>query len=306
MEHYALSLQCSSILSPFSYASKSYENKKIHVRFNQTTLCFPQCTINHNLTRSISHANCMSSNSFSVPNSKNIETSDNNILRGINGVSIVLGCILGMFNFNSKMMNSKFNNAYAINPNVESFSGGERSFNSLWNSMNAELIESEIKFNSPPTVDNKKKHALYLRKCGKKDKVEEKLNELKSEYIKSKDEYSAIERSVRLSLMELLLIQGHFDEARKFLDEEIDILVNPKRRKIDLEKKISKLLDIYNNKSDEIEAHHDKQAIADIIFYKAIIHIMLKDKEAAKWWEAFAKTLTKEPLTKETHFPWSI
>ncbi|CAK8578184.1 unnamed protein product [Lathyrus sativus] len=305
MEHYALTLQCSPILSPLSYSSKSYENRKFHLRLNQTTLCIPRVTTSHNVTRSISHANCMH-NSFSVPNSKTIEKSDNNILRGINGVSIVLGCILGMFNFNSKMMNSKFNTAYAIiDPNVEPLSGGASSFGSLWNSMNAELIDSDIKFNSPPTPDNRKKHALYLRKTGKRDKVEEKLNELRTEYMNSKDEYSTIyiERSVRSSFMELLLIQGHFEEARKLLDDEIDNLVNPKRSKVKSEKKINQLLDIYNKE----KVDHDKQAIADIIFYKAIIHIMLKDNnEAAKWWEAFAKTLPKEAPNKEIHFPWSM
>lgn len=304
MEHYALSLQCSPILSPLSHGSKSYENRKFHLRLNQTTLCFPRVTTSHNVTRSISHANCMD-NSFSVPNSKTIERSDNNILRGINGVSIVLGCILGMFNFNSKMMNSKFNNAYAIDfSKGVSFHGGEFSFDSMWNSMNAEL-QSNIKLdNSNPSVDNKKKYALSLRKRGKKDEVLPILEDLENEYMKSKKQ-GDIERSIRLSFMELLLIQGNFDEARIQLDEEIENLiyqeienivskrffhVSKKKVNLEVEDKIRKLLDIYNKEN----TNHDKQSIADIIFYKAIIHTMLKDtNEAAKWWEAFAKTLSK-------------
>lgn len=56
------------------------------------------------------------------------------------------------------MMNSKFNNAYAAIDFSKGVSihGGEYSFDSMWNSMNAEL-ESNIKLDdSNPSVDNKK------------------------------------------------------------------------------------------------------------------------------------------------------
>lgn len=52
------------------------------------------------------------------------------------------------------------------------------------------------------------KYALSLRKRGKKDEVLPILEDLENEYMKSK-KHGDIERSIRLSFMELLLIQVH-------------------------------------------------------------------------------------------------
>lgn len=284
MEHYAIRLRCSPLPSPplhLSYGSKRYENatargSKFNLKFNHAALDFPQFTTNNQFARSFKHANCMVNNSFSVPNSKNIEGSENKISRGMSRVSLVLGCILGIINF-SGMMNPKISMALPFDPNkTMMIAGGENSFDSLWKTVNAEGIES---------VDNKKMHVVDM------------LKDLRTEYNNCKDDPER-ERSLRRPLIELLLIQGNFHEA----DDEIDKHIYPKLVgntkffrgtviKINYEEKIDKLLKKYrNDKTFDFE----KQSIADIFLYKAIIHTKLKDKEAAKWWEAFAKTLTDE------------
>jgi hypothetical protein len=161
MEHYAIHLRCSPIPS-FSYSSKRYENaiareSKFNLKFNHATFCHPQFTTSHKVTRSISHTNCMINN-FSVPNSKNSEGSDNKILRGINGASLVLCCILGIFNFSSMMMNSKFNMAYAIGPPI--LVGGEISFDSMWKTINADAVGSNHKYNPSVAAPDEKKANL--------------------------------------------------------------------------------------------------------------------------------------------------
>jgi hypothetical protein len=169
MEHYAIHLRCSPIPS-LSYSSKRYENaiareSKFNLKFNHATFCHPQFTTSHKVTRSISHTNCMINN-FSVPNSKNSEGSDNKILRGINGASLVLCCILGIFNFSSMMMNSKFNMAYAATfdfPQTIITAGGENSFDSMWKTITADPVESNTyKHNPQDASSDEKKVNNYL------------------------------------------------------------------------------------------------------------------------------------------------
>lgn len=159
MEHYAIHLPSPPI--HLSYSSKRYEDtiargSKFNLKFNHATLSFPQFTTSHQFSRSFRHANCIINNSFSVPNSKNIEGSDNKILRGMSGLSLVLGCILGIFNFSS-MMNSKFNMAYAFDLPKMILAGGENSFDSLWKTINVEGVETNPKFDPhQASVDDKK------------------------------------------------------------------------------------------------------------------------------------------------------
>jgi len=161
MEQYAIRLRCSPIPSPplhLSYGSKRYEDanargNKFHLKFNHATLSFPQFTTSHQFARSFKHADCMINNSFSVPNPKNIESSENKISRGMSGVSLVLGCILGIINF-SGMMNSKNSMACAFD---RSTIAGVNSFESLWNTINAEGVELIPKLDpKEPLVDKKK------------------------------------------------------------------------------------------------------------------------------------------------------
>ncbi|CAJ2677899.1 unnamed protein product [Trifolium pratense] len=299
MEHYAIHLS-SSPIPTLSYSSKRYENSitrgsKFNLKFNHATYFQPQFTTSHKVTHSISHVNCMINN-FSMPNSKNSEGSDNKILRGINGTSLVLGCILGMFNFSSMMMNSKFNMAYAAHfPPKMILVGGEISFDSMWKTINADAMESDPGEDSP---DNKKMHALYLRKCGKKHAIENMVKELKEDYKKYKDDPDT-EYYVRKALIELLLIQGNFEDVRTLLDQEIDNHLRKdskmpflgSMKKENFEKKIDKLYKIYDKIDEDGPEKQSKQSIADIFLFEAILHTKLRDEEAAKWWQAFAKTL---------------
>lgn len=86
-------------------------------------------------------------NSFLSEPSKNIKegstTSDNyKSLRGVTGVSLVLACILGLFNFSSSSkMNPKFNMAYASPPPPPPpiiIAGGEVAVESLFKLINVE------------------------------------------------------------------------------------------------------------------------------------------------------------------------
>ncbi|PNY17681.1 hypothetical protein L195_g014429 [Trifolium pratense] len=73
----------------------------------------------------------------------------------------------------------------------------------MWKTINADAMESDPGEDSP---DNKKMHALYLRKCGKKHAIENMVKELKEDYKKYKDDPDT-EYYVRKALVELLLIQ---------------------------------------------------------------------------------------------------
>jgi hypothetical protein len=170
MEHYAIHLRCSPIPSLSYYSSKRYEvanarGSKFNLKFNHATFCHPEFTTSHKVARSISHTNCMINN-FSMPNSKNSEGSDNKILRGINGASLVLCCILGIFNFSSMMMNSKFNMAYAATfdfPQTIITAGGENSFDSMWKMINADGVGSNHKYDpSDASADQKKANFIFF------------------------------------------------------------------------------------------------------------------------------------------------
>ncbi|WJX46794.1 hypothetical protein P8452_33556 [Trifolium repens] len=301
MEHYAIHLRCSPIPS-LSYSTKRYEDaitrgSKFNLKFNHATIFHPQFTTSHKVARSISHTNCMI-NSFSVPNSKNSEGNDNKILRGINGASLIFCCILGMFNFSSMMMNYKFNMAYATEfPRpIRIVVGGENSFDSMWKTITADPVESNTYKHNPQDAssDEKKMHALYLRKRGDKDAIKNMVDELTKDLEKFKD-FPDREFFARRALIELLLIQEscheeNYCDARKLLDEKIDEYIStyPNPKTVKHEEKSTKLTNIYAGMDD---MDPEKQSMADIFLFKAILHTKLKDKEAAKWWEAFAKTL---------------
>lgn len=84
-------------------------------------------------TRSFHHANCMPDRLFSVPSKNDGESDNSKVLRGMTGISLVLACVLGLFNFNSKM-NPMFKAAYAST----SFPGGMAALQSLLQTINAE------------------------------------------------------------------------------------------------------------------------------------------------------------------------
>lgn len=157
---YAIGLRCYPLPNPpsrLSFGSKGYEDargSRFGHRFNHATLCLTRISTSHPVARPFRHGNC-TLNSFSMP-SKNIEEkSDNKILRGVTRVSLVLSCILGLFNFSSKM-NPKLNTAYAFQPII---AGGEVAFESLWRKT---IKGGSIDPKSHPSFDANKVFFLLL------------------------------------------------------------------------------------------------------------------------------------------------
>lgn len=97
---------------PFPYSSKGFQSAAsigFHLRLNHATpLSAPQFSATrHQVTRSVWHANCTFER-FSQPTQK--EERGSEILRGVTGASLVLACVLGLFNFK---MNPKLTTAHA-------------------------------------------------------------------------------------------------------------------------------------------------------------------------------------------------
>lgn len=139
---------------PFPYGSKGLQAarpSRFHLKFNHATPFYvPQfSTTTHPVTRSIKHATCMLER-FSVP-SENERKSGNKILRGVTAVSLVLACVLGLFNFRGKM-NPKFNTAYASQRSYDLFkvdADGRSALGSLLEIMSKP--ESSIDRNQTPS-----------------------------------------------------------------------------------------------------------------------------------------------------------
>jgi len=97
---------------PFPYSSKGFQgagSTRFHLRFNHAKpLCAPQfSSTRHPVTRSVGHANCILGR-FSQPSQN--EGRGSKFLRGVTGASLVLACVLGLFNFK---MNPKLTTAHA-------------------------------------------------------------------------------------------------------------------------------------------------------------------------------------------------
>lgn len=145
---------------PFPYSSKGFQSAgsiRFHLRLNHaTSLCAPQfCGTRYPVTRSVGHANC-SVGRFSEPSQK--EGRGSKILRGVKGASLVLACVLGLFNLK---MNPKLITAHA---------------SSSFPNFNSPMSESEV---DPSNVEGKGRDALKsLLKTVKDAEVETYQNEI--------------------------------------------------------------------------------------------------------------------------------
>ncbi|KAE9610624.1 hypothetical protein Lalb_Chr07g0188571 [Lupinus albus] len=265
-------------------------NESSYARASTIRLKFNRAAMRHEVTSSFSRVNCMLNDKSYMP-SENEENSGNKILRGFSTTSLALACVVGLFNLSTKL-NPKFNTVYAtpwpfshanVSSDIRSASlshGSKDALESLWQIINIDHTKK-----TPPKIDHEpdentihslKVYAVGQSKSGKKDRA---VKLVEDTYNKYKDNSTGL--NLGLAWIELLIFQGKFEKARDGLHNIISYHMQissdePKQ-----------LLDEYNN---SVTNYH-KSSISQILLYKAIIHAMLKNKEASKWWEAFITTL---------------
>ncbi|XP_014508302.1 uncharacterized protein LOC106767861 isoform X1 [Vigna radiata var. radiata] len=309
---------------PFPYSSKGFQSAAsigFHLRLNHATpLSAPQFSATrHQVTRSVWHANCTFER-FSQPTQK--EERGSEILRGVTGASLVLACVLGLFNFK---MNPKLTTAHASSSSSFPSSGhynssmfenevdgkGRDALESLLKIMkDAQVHENEIipsQFNEDRGPSGEEVNTL---KCiaireSKSPKGREALKKLQEQYIKCKnDDLRQAQEYLGVALVEvLLLLQENLEEARKILDHQIIYLLQTESKNISAKKankltpkeKCDELLNLYD---DDDSGFGRRMVKAKLILYKAIVHTMLEDngarkwgnKEALEWRKTFIKT----------------
>ncbi|KAK7319272.1 hypothetical protein RJT34_03991 [Clitoria ternatea] len=281
-------------------------NARFHLRFNHaiaTPLSLPQfSTITHPIAPSFRHANCMLDR-FSVPSKNERSDHKSKILRGVTRVSLVLACVLGIFNFSSKM-NPKFNTPLALaQPSFSqeelsliSAPKGKVALRSLLEMINADYSNDQTLAVFKGEPSKPQIHALKMRAIGlsKRGKGSRALEILQDAYDKKKN--SKVEQDLEMALTELYLFQMNFEDARERLDEQIDKLIMEQQKykfgKLP-EKKHDRLLELYMGPGASVDR---KLQITKLLLYKAIVHTMLEpkeNKEAVEWWEAFKVTLNE-------------
>ncbi|KAK7399790.1 hypothetical protein VNO78_10982 [Psophocarpus tetragonolobus] len=278
---------------PFEGARPS----RFHLRFNHAIpLCVRQIsTIRHPVTRSVRPLNCMLER-FSEPLQN--EASGNKILRGVTvaGVSTVLACVVGLFNFCGKM-NPKLTTAYATPRKVEIIdtskveAPGRSALKSLLDIIKRDA-EQQYDRNEFPTKFSKlgpspnEVNILKLVALGHSisEKQYEALKLLKEQYNKCKNNCPEAEHDLALALVEVSMCQEKFDEAREVLDEQIDKLLSEKKGATLTPKQVSEfhpqkclyiwelyhLVNSDNNGLDESDNNvFDEIKIAHLILYKS-------------------------------------
>ncbi|RDX61189.1 hypothetical protein CR513_60605, partial [Mucuna pruriens] len=221
---------------PFPYGySKGFEGtrpSRFHLRLNHATpLCVPQFSTSRRSpdTRSFSHANCMLER-FSDPSEN--EASGNKILRGVTGASLVLACVVGLFSFSAKM-NPKFATAYAQSYPFSNTNQGRVVIESLLRiKTDAAKLSSNWKQISSKFGDKEPDKAsivnLKLFAISQSESLEGRnaLNMLKKQYgLSYTNNWEEAYRNLGVALIEVYIVQGNFEEARKTLNEQIDKLL---------------------------------------------------------------------------------
>ncbi|KAK8472393.1 hypothetical protein PHAVU_002G193400 [Phaseolus vulgaris] len=303
---------------PFPYSSKGFQgagSTRFHLRFNHATpLCAPQfSTTRHPVTRSSGHANCILGR-FSQPSSQN-EGRGSKILRGVTGASLVLACVLGLFNFK---MNPKLITAHACQQSGKFDSSmldgrGKTALESLLKikedaedaeddaTHQNEIIPSKFSDDRPSKeqVNTLKSIAIGQSKSDNGGKA---LKTLKEQYEKcKKNNYPEEVQNLGVALVEVFIIQEKLEEARTVLGEQMDELLRTysdifdckncneckkgkeckKPKKLNTKEKYDEILKLHE--SDAFEIKVVKPWISQLILYKAIVHTMLEDKEEGEW-----------------------
>ncbi|XP_017406000.1 uncharacterized protein LOC108319397 isoform X2 [Vigna angularis] len=303
---------------PFPYSSKGFQSassNRFHLRLNHATpLCAPQFSATrHPVTRSVWHANCTFER-FSQPTQK--EGRGSKILRGVTGASLVLACVLGLFNFK---MNPKLTTAHASSYEDFNSSMSENEFDpshvegkgrdalkSLLKIMKDaqvkthenEIIPSQFNKYGPSQEQVNTLKCIAIRES-KSQKGREALKKLQEQYINCKNNnLREQEQYLGVALVEVfLLLQENLEEARKILDDQIIQLLQCEPKKISgkkANKKCDELLNLYKDS----QFGSTRVVTSKCILYKAIVHTMLEDngarkwrnKEALEWRKTFIKT----------------
>ncbi|KAK7359620.1 hypothetical protein VNO77_01582 [Canavalia gladiata] len=298
--------QCYCAPLNLSYGSKLSQYARpsnFHLRFNHaTSLCLPNFSITrHQIARPFRHANCMLE-TFSLPSEN--EGSDNKVLRGVTQVSLVLACVIGLFNFSSKM-NPKITTAYACDPSsttekigknydlsmIQNTNKGRVVVGELLKMLNeaeesTEANQSLPKFDQQaPSVADIDAFKMIAMRLPEPEIRARALEKLQRQYNKTQNDQS--KEKLRFSLAEFLIFQENFEEARKWLDEQINIELAYEKAQTPKEK-CDKLLEKY---TDPQISNKEQIKIARLLFYKAIVHSMLEDKEGKgkegrEWWKS--------------------
>ncbi|CAJ1935772.1 unnamed protein product [Sphenostylis stenocarpa] len=277
---------------PFPYTSKGFQGAgsgRFHLRFNHAApLSAPQfSTTRYPVSRSVRHANCIFER-FSQPSHN--EGRGSKILRGVTGASLMLACVLGLFNFK---MNPKLTTAHARfsygDPNTSYFKHDEYKvegqgrfavkslLETMTDSKAATIQNQEIptKFDDrgPSGYDVK---ILKLIAIGQSqsEKGRKALKTLIDQYGECMNKNPEAEGYLAVALVEVYFFQNNLEDARKILEQQIDALLRTKKTE-----KCDELLKLYH--SDE--CGHPKLWIAQLILHKAIVHTMLEDKEGSRW-----------------------
>ncbi|WVZ22863.1 hypothetical protein V8G54_001407 [Vigna mungo] len=308
---------------PFPYSSKGFQSAAsigFHLRLNHATpLSAPQFSATrYPVTRSVWHANCTFER-FSQPTQK--EGRGSKILRGVTGASLVLACVLGLFNFK---MNPKLTTAHASSSSSSSSSSGHYNSSMFENKVDCkgrDALESLLKIMKDAQVhENEIIPSQFNEKYGpsgeevntlkciairesKSPKGREALKKLQEQYIKCKnDDLQQAEEYLGMALVEVfLLLQEKLEEARKILDDQIIYLLQTESTNIKEANKLTpkEKCDELLNLNDDFGFGYGRRMVkAKLILYKAIVHTMLEDngarkwgnKEALEWRKAFIKT----------------
>ncbi|MED6192341.1 hypothetical protein PIB30_009150 [Stylosanthes scabra] len=269
-------------------------NSNYTLKQNQTSLCDSEfASLLHPVitTRSLScHANCMPERSSFGPPAPPPNNNGNKgrvLMRGISRVSLVLACVLGMFNLNSNI-NPMFKEAYACKTSTFGV-GGQLAVGTLLETIKAKAITKKptVPKKGSPDVKELKWYAVSQSIAGNNEKAEKILSdELK------KDRGPEEELQLQMATVELLILQGKYENANLLLEKLIatnfGMDQNDKKPK-DGEGIIDELIKNENGAAYNFV----KTLAAQLLFYRAIVLTMNnQNTEAAKWWEAFGKILS--------------
>ncbi|MED6159958.1 hypothetical protein PIB30_047061 [Stylosanthes scabra] len=264
-------------------------NNKNTLNQNQTSLCASEfATPLHPVftTRSsFRHVNYMSERSSlgsPVPPSNNGNKGRVLMMRGMSRVSLVLACVLGMFNFNSNI-NPMFKEAYAIK--TPTF-GGQFAVETLLETIKAKAITKKptVPKKRSPDVKELKWYAVSQSIAGNNEKAEKILSdELK------KSQGPEEELQLQMATVELLILQGKYEKANPMLENVIQTNFGMDQNNQKPKDGKGIIEELIKNGADN---NLIKTLAAQLLFYKAIVLTMNnQNTEAAKWWEAFGKIL---------------
>ncbi|XP_054801175.1 uncharacterized protein LOC129305213 [Prosopis cineraria] len=172
---------------------------RVHISLSHGSLSVSLSSKGSHLVSRPSYVKCtVEVERFSEGSRMKEENGKNNIVRGAGRASLVLACVLGAFTLSGKM-NTKPNLAYAASTQHRS-QGPVLSLTSNFNTEEPERSD----------IENLKLFAMSLSQNGRKDAAE---SIMRCECNKWKGTSSS--NQLKVALIELLLYQGKYQEAKK-------------------------------------------------------------------------------------------